>query len=103
MTIAYQNTWNLVTNIGKTAVFLQSVDSPNKMYSFSSTLEKVGVEWDCSLQNNTAVLILSDPVEVHREKYGAISLTKIRANVATDFHTIMQEMWVRTDCLVDIR
>ena len=73
------------------------------MFSFSTTLEKIGYEWDISLKNRTYVLVISEPVEINRPQYGGtISVTKIQANVADDYHTIIKEFWVPTNTLVDL-
>jgi hypothetical protein len=84
----------LNSNIGKRAAFLNPYKDPERVFSFSSTLDKIGFDWDRQLKNNTNVIILSDPVELNREPYGVISVTKISAEG--------EEIWVRTDCLVDI-
>jgi len=69
---------------------------------FSSDLEKVGVEWDVSLQNGAYVDVISDPIEITRPQYGTMSLVKIKADVATDYHTIVKEFWVPTMCIYKV-
>jgi hypothetical protein len=87
---------------GQKALFFNPNGEEDQSFNFSSTLEKVGVEWDCTLKNNSIVIVLSEPVEIDSPKYGNIWLTKIKANMATDFHTIIGEFWVPTITLVDI-
>jgi hypothetical protein len=71
-------------------------------YKFSSVLEKIGIEWDVSIQNGTYVDVISDPVEIKDSPYGDITVVKIRADVATDYHTIIKEFWVPVDCIIDM-
>lgn len=70
-------------------------------YRFSSDLEKVGSEWDVEIQNGTGVDIISEPVTIDNPKYGIISLIKIRADVAIDYHEIIKEFWVPVDCVIN--
>ena|SRR5271154_4465129 len=87
---------------GNKARFFRSDGEADQMFAFFSTLEKVGVEQDCKLRNDSIVVVISEPVEIESEKYGKISLIKIRANMAPDFHLIMGEFWVPTITLVGI-
>lgn len=75
---------------------------PGKAFKFSSELDKVGVEWDVSIRNGTYVEIISDPVVIERAPYGALTLIKIKADIATDYHTIIKEFWVPADCVVKV-
>lgn len=97
MTISSKNYhgWVVKSNIGKRGIFLFPDTELGKTFSLSSTLEKVGVEWDRKLKNNTEVVILSDPMEVKRKRYGTLSVVKISAND--------EEMWALTETIVDIR
>ena len=72
-----------------------------KSFRFSTDLEKVGVEWDVAIQQGTYVDVISEPIEIHRPKYGAISVIRIRADVATDYHTIIKEFWVPVNCIIE--
>ena len=72
-----------------------------KSFRFSTDLEKVGVEWDVAIQHGTYVDVISEPIEIHRPKYGAISVIRIRADVATDYHTIIKEFWVPVNCIIE--
>ena len=68
-----------------------------ELFSYSSELEKIGSEWDVRCPNGIYVEIVSEPMIIDRPKYGGIiSVTKIRADVATDYHTIVKEFWVPT-------
>jgi hypothetical protein len=94
---------SLDTKIGKEMLFQPPLSTKGDLFAFSSSLEKIGYEWDVELQSGTYVLVISEPVEINREKYGGIiSVTKIQANVATDYHTIIKEFWVPTISLVEI-
>lgn len=73
----------------------------DKSYNFSSDFEKIGLEWDVSIRNGTWVDVISDPVEISHPKYGIISLVKIKADVATDYHTIIKEFWVPVNCIIE--
>ena len=72
-----------------------------KSFQFSTDLEKVGVEWDVAIRHGTYVDVISEPIEIHRPKYGAISVIRIRADVATDYHTIIKEFWVPVNCIIE--
>jgi hypothetical protein len=94
----------LNTLIGKKVLFFNTMGTENELFGFSTTLDKIGVELDVSLRNNTQVLILSEPLEINVPKYGGvISVTKIRADVATDYHAIIKEFWVPTATLSEIK
>ena len=75
------------TEIGKKYLFWLSGYPDNIFFSFSSTLENIGINHDCSLKNKTEVLVLSDPMEASHPKMGPLLVNKIMA------HTIM---WVAT-------
>lgn len=77
-------------------------DGPDgKPYRFSSDLEKIGLEWDVSIKNGTYVEVLSEPLDIQRPKYGPISVVKVRADVATDYHTVIKEFWVPVNCIIE--
>ena len=71
-------------------------------FKFSSELEKIGLEWDVSLQNGAYVDVISDPIEITRPQYGTFSVVKIKADVATDYHTIIKECWVPAMCIYKV-
>lgn len=71
-------------------------------FQFSSDLSKVGLEWDVSVQNGTFIEVISDPVEVSTTQYGTLSLIKVKADVATDYHTIIKEFWVPESCIIKL-
>lgn len=87
---------------GKKALFFRPDQDANQMFNFSSTLEKVGEGWDCQLKNNSIVLVISESIEIIHTKYGKMTLTKIKANMAPDFHIIVGEFWVPTIFLTNI-
>jgi hypothetical protein len=89
--------------IGKQVLFFNHSGDDNQRFGYSSTLDKIGHELDVSLKNNTVVLVISEPVVIDVPKYGGmISVTKIRADVSEDYHTIVMEFWVPTITLVEI-
>lgn len=88
--------------INKKALFFRYDGNDDQMFGFTSTLEKVGEEWDCEVKNKSIVIVMSDPVEMIHTKYGKMSLTKIKANMAPDFHIIVGEFWVPTIFLTNI-
>lgn len=71
-------------------------------FKFSTDLDKVGLEWDVVIPNGIFVDVISSPVEISSEKYGVISLVKIRADIAPDYHTIIKEFWVPSRCVIDV-
>jgi hypothetical protein len=75
----------------------------DESFKFSTDLEKIGTEWDVEIKNGTFVEPISEPVEIDRPKYGGmISVIKIRADVAHDFHTIIKEFWIPTSTLINV-
>jgi len=74
-----------------------------KSFNFSTDFNKIGLEWDVAITNGTGVEIISDidPVTIDHPKYGIISLVKIKADVATDYHTIIKEFWVPANCIIE--
>lgn len=83
-------------------VFYHPSGKMGEPFRFSSDLEKIGSEWDVAIQNGTYVEVISDPVEITRPQYGIISVVKIRADVATDYHTIIKEFYVPIGCVVKV-
>ena len=73
-----------------------------KTYNFSSSLEKIGLEWDVAVRNGAYVDVISEPIEIRRPQYGTFSVVKIKADVATDYHTIVKEFWVPTMCVIEV-
>jgi hypothetical protein len=78
------------SNVGKEYIFYNPHGHPNEMYSFSSAIEDIGLVQDRVLENNTKVMLLSDPEKIHHSKYGDIVVAKV-------FY--YEGMWVRFDCL----
>lgn len=64
MSNCYKPYYSLNTNIGKEMLFQPPLSTKGHMFSFSSTLEKIGHEWDVELQSGTYVLVISEPVEI---------------------------------------
>lgn len=83
-------------------MFFNPAGKMGEAFRFSSDLEKIGSEWDVAIANGTYVQIISDPVEITRPKYGTFSVVRIKADVATDYHTIIKELWVPVICIVDL-
>jgi hypothetical protein len=83
-------------------IFLHPDGYEGKLFNFSSDLEKIGIEWDVSIRNGTYIDVISEPIEITRPQYGAISVVKIKADVATDYHTIIKEFWVPITCVVKV-
>ncbi len=81
-------------------MFFNPDGEKGKSYNFSTDFDKIGLEWDVSIRNGTYVDVISKPVEINHPKYGIISLIKIKADVATDFHTIIKEFWVPVNCVI---
>jgi hypothetical protein len=84
--------------IGRRMMFHVDDAKPDEVMKFSSTLENVGISWDCALKNNTEVIVLSESVEVAPAYYQALGipnlmLTRVLAHAA---------MWVQTWNLVPI-
>lgn len=89
--------------IGKEVLFFHPAGAEDEVFGYSSTLDKIGHELDVKLRNNTIVMVVSEPVVIDVPKYGGlISVTKIKADVSTDYHTIVVEFWVPTITLVEI-
>ena len=72
-------------HIGKRVVFIHSdfPDDKNRSFSFSSELEKIGIENDCFIKNHTEVMIISDVIIIASSKYGLMHLLKVLAPAAT--------------------
>jgi hypothetical protein len=72
------------------------------LYSFSTDLEKIGLEWDVQIRNGAYIEVISEPLYIQRPKYGGmISVTKIKADVSQDYHTIIKEFWIPTACILE--
>jgi len=81
-------------------MFFKQPGEKGDSFNFSTDINKVGSEWDVSIQNGTYVDIISDPVTIDNYKYGIISLIKVKADIATDYHTIIKEFWIPVDCVI---
>jgi hypothetical protein len=83
-------------------IFFNPAGTADEIFKFSSDLEKIGSAWDVAIRNGTNVEIISDPVEISRPRYGVITVVKVKADVATDYHTIIKELWIPTACIVEL-
>lgn len=83
-------------------IFFVPNEPPDMIYKFSSDLEKIGTEWDIRIKNGTGVDVISEPIEIDRPKYGGlITLVKIKADIAMDYHEIIKEFWVPVSCIFE--
>jgi len=81
------------SDIGKRAYFLYTHESPNAWFTFSSTIENIGIQHDRQLKNHTEVMILSDKQPAHHPRFGPLTVIKIMS---------MDCMWVPVNSLVII-
>ena len=81
-------------------MFFHPSGKMGEAFRFSSDLEKIGVEWDRAIRNGTYVEVISDPIVINKEPYGTMTVVKIKADVATDYHTIIQELYVPLGCII---
>jgi hypothetical protein len=73
-----------------------------KSYGYHSDIEKIGIERaEIAVKNGTYVKKISEPVEIDIPKYGKISVIKVLADIATDYHTIMAEFWAPTASVIE--
>ena len=84
-------------------IFFNSDQEVGYVYSFSTDLEKVGLEWDVRIKNGTYIEVLSEPLEIYRQKYGTISVIKVRADVADDYHTVIKEFWIPANHVMELK
>ena len=73
-------------------------------FGFASQFEDIGHvdKHDVRLKNATKVLILSEPAIAEHPTLGPLWVTKIRADVSRDYHTIIKEFWVPTNLLIKL-
>lgn len=74
--------------------FINSSKELGYLFKFSSDLEKIGIEWDVYIPNGVYIEVISEPIEINRPQYGTLSVRKVRADVATDYHTITKVFWL---------
>ena len=84
-------------------IFFNPTNEMGHVFSFSTDLEKIGSDWDVRIENGIYIEPISDPFEIYRQKYGTISVTKVKADVADDYHTVIKEFWIPTDCVVELK
>lgn len=83
-------------------MFFHPSDKMGEAFRFCSDLEKIGKEWDRAIRNGTYVEVISDPIELNKEPYEKMTVVKIKADVATDYHTIIQELYVPIGCVIKV-
>lgn len=83
----------LISNIGRKFIFLVPGYPNDRVFQHSSQLENIGISWDCTLKNNTEVIIVADAVELDLPKYGKIEVIKVMA---------AQAQWVRSENLFPV-
>ena len=72
-------------------------------FTFSSDLEKIGIENDVAIRSGTYIEVISEPVTINRPKYGGdITVVQVQADIATDYHTIVRKFWLPTSLVVKL-
>ncbi len=85
-------------------IFFNPSDEIGHIYGFSSDLEKIGTEWDIRIPNGVYIEPVSEPLEIYRQKYGTISVIKIKADVTpNDYRTVIKEFWIPSSCVVELK
>jgi hypothetical protein len=85
-------------------IFFKSPGEKGYKYNFSTEINKIGSEWDVSIQNGTYIDILgdlTDPIIIDSPVHGNLSLILIRAYVSDDFNTIIKTFYVPVDCIIE--
>jgi hypothetical protein len=77
--------------IGQRAILISNQVPMGNALNFSSTLDKIGKELDCVINNGTAVEIVSDPFIIDTEKYGKLEVVKVIPIIELDDK---KEIWV---------
>jgi len=83
----------------KKFIFINPSAKKGILYGFSSILDKIGIENDVSVPNGSYVDVLSDPIEINCNKYGKLFVSKVKADVSIDYHTVIKEFWIPTEYL----
>src|SRR5271165_1371079 len=65
---------------GKFYLFWNPDGTDDRVYSFSSTLENIGISHDRSLKNKTKVLVLGEPIEAVHPIVGPLLVSKVMAH-----------------------
>lgn len=81
------------SNVGKRAYFIYPHLPPEQTFSFSSTIENIGINHDRQLKNHTEVTILSDGEPARHPLFGSLIVVKVMS---------MESMWVPIVSLVII-
>jgi hypothetical protein len=45
--------------------------------------------------------VISAEITLDHPKYGNLTVVKVKADVATDYHTVIKEFWVPVNCIVE--
>lgn len=84
-------------------IFSKPLEEKGALCGFSSVLHKIGIENDVVLQNGCYVEVLSEPLKINSPKYGELIISKIQADVSTDYHTITKVCWIPTQYITEIK
>ena|ERR1700723_3410931 len=83
--------------------FIYPGANEGQLFAYSTDLEKIGIQNDVSVPNGAYVNVVSEPILIKRDKYGGtISVIKVQADVAIDYHTVVKEFWVPTQYIIKI-
>lgn len=81
------------SNIGKRAYFIYPHEHPDRVFTFSSTIENIGVNHDRLMKNHTEVTVLSDSEAAFHPNLGPLVVIKVMST---------ESMWVPITSLVII-
>ena len=84
-------------------MFINPEGEKGDIYKFCTELEKIGAEFDVSLANGSFITPISDSIEINHPKYGPMMVTKIKADVATDYRSILKEFWIPSEFIVRLK
>lgn len=92
-TIIRQETDIYNGSIGKRYLFWNRYHPDDQVFTFSSSIENIGIDHDRALKNKTIVLVLSEPEQAYHPKVGNLMVVKAMAD---------KSMWLPTECLEEI-
>lgn len=52
----------------------------DRLFNLSSTIDNIGINYDCIVKNNTKIMLISDPINVETKDHGKFSVVKIMAD-----------------------
>jgi hypothetical protein len=81
------------SNIGKRAYFIYPHEPPDRVFTFSSTIENIGIGHDRQMKNHTEVTIISDSESAFHPNMGPLVVIKVMST---------ESMWVPITSLVII-